>query len=168
MTDLTLTPAIYQLDLRNRAAEKVIASVALKHAVFDAVVGTASARSQIAGDLVAEGGVGAVVAAIPFLGVLTSGALDAALAATMTWRVGAVVLAYFQNGGYVGLRKATYDLVKQHGVSFSTDCERDSPLTPSAARSRSFATTGPTYHRTDAAECGAAKSRDRRDGERGI
>jgi len=212
-TDLTLVPTIYELDLRNAAAEAVVKAVAARHAAIDAATGmlgclipvpgvaaaavvgqlayqtryvypelvrrlavvygtapdaftrkvTAQATvletavdglvaaagtelfatlagqvlnsfgtaflQEIAWDLVREGGVGAVLSSVPIVGALFAGTVDAAMAATMTWRVGAVVSAYFQHGGYVTSRKHTYDLVKRNGMGLSAKLDRPGSLT---------------------------------------
>jgi hypothetical protein len=212
-TDVSLVPTIYELDLRNAAAEAVIKAVAARHAAIDAatgmlgclipVPGVAAATvvgqlayqtrfvypdlvrrlavvygtapdsftrkvttqatvletavdglvaaagtelfghlagqllngfgtaflQEIAWDLVREGGVGAALSSIPIVGALFAGTVDAAMAATMTWRVGALVSAYFQNGGYITSRRHTYGLVKRTGMGLSAKLDRPGSLT---------------------------------------
>ena len=66
--------------------------------------------SEIAGDILREAGFAAVSSAIPFIGGIVAAGLDAAIAATMTWRVGTMVSIYYQNGQrWVGSRKDTYE-----------------------------------------------------------
>jgi hypothetical protein len=69
---------------------------------------------QIASELLLEagwGGLGATV--IPVLGGVVGAALDYLIATQMTWRVGAMVSMYFQNGGaWVESRKHTFELAK--------------------------------------------------------
>lgn len=212
-TDVSLVPTIYELDLRNAAAEAVIKALAARHAAIDAATGmlgclipvpgvaaatvvgqlayqtrfvypdlvrrlavvygtapdaftrkvatqatvletavdglVAAAGSElfthlagqvlngfgtaflqeIAWDLVRDGGLGAALSSVPIVGALFAGTVDAAMAATMTWRVGAVVSAYFQHGGYVASRKHTYDLVKRNGMGLSAKFGRPGALT---------------------------------------
>lgn len=205
-----LTPAIYELDLRNRAAEAVITNFAVEHALVDigsgfvgglvpggslvalagqlayqasrvypemtkrlaviygaerddftsrvtrnamiieggvdALVAAAGPEilgalaidltdqfggeflKEIAGEIVAESSVAAGLSFIPVLGALAGAALDAIVGATLTWRVGAIVSAYFQYGGYLGSRRGTYDAVKPH-VGRSAKTSRPGTLT---------------------------------------
>jgi uncharacterized protein (DUF697 family) len=205
------TPAIFELKLRNQAAEAVIKTFAVEHATVDFVTGTAAGLSPVPGtnlvavaaqlgysaarifpamikklaviygsepdeftrrvvrngliveagvasllasagpeilghlaidlvnefgseffqeialELLGEGGVAVVGSAIPVIGVAFGGVADLMLGATLTWRVGAVVSAYFQYGGYIGSRKETYELTKKH-VSRSTRMKRPGTL----------------------------------------
>lgn len=69
--------------------------------------------SEIFSELMHEIGVGFVVSAIPIIGGFAAIGLDAALAATMTWRVGTMVSIYYQNGQrWVKDRHSTYEIGK--------------------------------------------------------
>jgi uncharacterized protein (DUF697 family) len=85
----------------------------LGHMTLDAVneFGT-DFFQEIIGELLQESGVAVGISFIPIIGAIAGAALDAIIGATITWRVGAVVSAYFQYGGYIGSRKETYDKVK--------------------------------------------------------
>ncbi len=70
---------------------------------------------EIAWDVAREGAPGAAGSFVPVIGAGVGAISDVIIAVLMTWRVGAIVSVYFQNGGqYVGgSRKATYDTVKR-------------------------------------------------------
>ena len=78
---------------------------------------------EIAGELVRESSIGALASFIPVIGGIFAMGLDVAIAATMTWRVGTMVSAYYQNGGkwVGGGRKPTYDAVKPLAGGLSPD-----------------------------------------------
>ncbi len=80
--------------------------------------------TEIAPDLLVEGGGGLAAGAIPILGSAAGAAIDYVLAATVTWRVGTMVSVYYQHGGFIHDRKTTYNVVKQKLVSFSNATER--------------------------------------------
>lgn len=189
-----LTPAIYNLDLRNRAAEMIITRFAIEHAAVDigsgfvgglipggslvALAGQLAYQAarvypemtrklavvygaepddftrnvvrnaliieagvdslvtavgpdvlgalaldltnefgseflkEIAGEIVAESSAATALSFIPIVGAVAGAALDAIVGATLTWRVGTIVSAYFQYGDYLGSRRSTYDAVK--------------------------------------------------------
>jgi len=67
---------------------------------------------EIVGELLGENVPAALASAVPILGAVVGAGADAVLGATMTWRVGATASVYYQNGGYIGSRKRTYELVK--------------------------------------------------------
>jgi uncharacterized protein (DUF697 family) len=65
--------------------------------------------TEIAGELLHEVGIGIGLSFLPVIGALTGALLDAAIAVTLTWRVGTTVAMYFQNGEqWLGDRKSTY------------------------------------------------------------
>lgn len=70
---------------------------------------------QIASDLLADAGLGALAAsAVPLVGAAVGAALDYLIATQMTWRVGSMVSMYFQNGGaWVDSQKHTFELAKK-------------------------------------------------------
>lgn len=69
---------------------------------------------EIAREMFGEAALAAAGALIPLVGGAVALALDAKIAATMTWRIGVLVSAYYQNGEkwVGGSRKATYRVVK--------------------------------------------------------
>jgi uncharacterized protein (DUF697 family) len=70
--------------------------------------------AEIATEILHENGLGIGVSAIPLIGSVIGAGLDAAIAATMTWRVGTMVSVYFQyGGGWVGSRRNTFELAKE-------------------------------------------------------
>jgi hypothetical protein len=84
---------------------------------------------EIASDLIFEAGLGLGISAIPFFGALLAAGLDAAIAATLTWRVGTMVSAYYQNGeAWVENRRATYDYAKKFVGSYSPKVENRANL----------------------------------------
>ncbi len=75
---------------------------------------------EIAGDLIGKALAGLALTAVPFVRALLAAGLDAMIAATLTWRVGTVVAAYYQNGGvWVKNRKHTYSLASEKVGPFS-------------------------------------------------
>jgi hypothetical protein len=75
---------------------------------------------EIATDLIGEAGAGAALSAVPMIGGILAAGLDATIAATLTWRVGTMVSAYYQNGGmWLDNRKATYKAASEVVGSFS-------------------------------------------------
>jgi hypothetical protein len=69
--------------------------------------------TSIAGDLIAELGLGGLATMLPFVGGIAAAGLDAVIATTLTWRVGTMVAIYYQHGGcWIGSRKETYDRAK--------------------------------------------------------
>ena len=76
--------------------------------------------TEIVGELVA----GIAVTAIPFVGAIAAAFLDSMVAATLTWRVGTMVSAYYQNGeAWVGNRKETYHVAAKQVGSYSSKVE---------------------------------------------
>jgi uncharacterized protein (DUF697 family) len=207
--EMDVTPAIFELALRNKAAEAVIRAFAAEHALVDVASGLVLGlvpggsmaaiagqlaysavrvypamvkklvviygaspddftRTVVAGGVVTEAGITALIAAvgpdvlghialdaahefgsdffqeivtellqessvtlplsfIPVAGAIFGAALDAIIGATITWRVGCVVSAYFQYGGYIGSRKETYEKVKRF-TKRSADVSRPGTL----------------------------------------
>lgn len=83
---------------------------------------------EIASEL-GEAAVGLGISAIPFLGALLAAGLDATVAATLTWRVGTMVSAYFQNGeSWIGSRKHTYHIAKDMVGGLSPQTENRANL----------------------------------------
>lgn len=75
---------------------------------------------EIATDLISEAAAGLALTAIPFVGGLLAAGLDATIAATLTWRVGTMVAAYYQNGGvWIRDRKNTYAIAAETVGTFS-------------------------------------------------
>jgi len=83
---------------------------------------------DIANELLSENASAAFASAIPILGSVIGAGFDEVLGVMMTWRVGATASAYFQNGGYIGSRKRTYELVKPQ-ISWSPEWQRPGTLT---------------------------------------
>lgn len=74
---------------------------------------------EIATDLISEAAAGLALTAIPFVGGLLAAGLDATIAATLTWRVGTMIAAYYQNGGeWIKSRKNTYSVASETVGSF--------------------------------------------------
>lgn len=70
---------------------------------------------EIAQELVSEVTTGSIVAAIPFIGFAAAAAMDAMIAATMTWRVGLMTSIYYCNfGEWIGSRRETFEIAKKH------------------------------------------------------
>jgi hypothetical protein len=70
---------------------------------------------EIAQELVSEVTTGSIVAAIPFIGFAAAAAMDAMIAATMTWRVGLMTSIYHCNfGEWLGSRRETFEIAKKH------------------------------------------------------
>jgi hypothetical protein len=68
---------------------------------------------QIAGEMVADVGIGTAATLIPFVGAVVAAALDYTIATRMTARVGQMVSIYFQNGvQWYGTRDDTYEAAK--------------------------------------------------------
>jgi hypothetical protein len=66
---------------------------------------------EIAMDLLGEAGFGLGLSLLPVIGGFLAAGVDATIAATLTWRVGTMVSAYYQNGGsWIQNRKFTYKL----------------------------------------------------------
>lgn len=75
---------------------------------------------EIATDLITEAAAGLAVTAIPLIGGFLAAGLDATIAATLTWRVGTMVAAYYQNGGtWIRDRKNTYQIASETVGTFS-------------------------------------------------
>lgn len=75
---------------------------------------------EIMSELVGEAAIGLGASAIPFIGALFAAGIDAAVAATLTWRVGAMVALYFQNGeAWLQNRKNTYHVAKEYAGGYS-------------------------------------------------
>lgn len=92
--------------------KQLVIEAALKGAEYDISIELGMEfMKEIASDLIGEAVAGFAATAIPFLGGLVAAGLDATVAATLTWRVGTMVSAYYQHGEqWVGDRKATYKL----------------------------------------------------------
>ena len=84
---------------------------------------------DVALDLAGENAPGLLGAAIPFVGALLGGGLDALIAVTMTWRVGAMMSIHVQNGGFVGSRKETWNIVRRGLVRRNMEISRPGLLT---------------------------------------
>ncbi len=84
---------------------------------------------DVALDLAGENAPGLLGAAIPFVGAFIGGGLDALIAVTMTWRVGAMISIHVQNGGFVGSRKDTWNLVRRGLVRRNMETNRPGLLT---------------------------------------
>lgn len=84
---------------------------------------------DVALDLAGENAPGLIGGSIPLFGALIGGSLDALIAVTMTWRVGAMMSIHAQNDGFVGTRKQTWDLVRRGLVKRSLDIFRPDLLT---------------------------------------
>ncbi len=70
---------------------------------------------EISKDIMAEALVGNAIAAIPWIGMAASVAMDAMIAATMTWRVGLMTALYCCNfEEWIGTRRDTYDIAKRY------------------------------------------------------
>lgn len=69
---------------------------------------------SVATELITEAGFGTAAGFIPIVGGLVGAALDYVIATAMTWRVGAMVSIYYQNGGtWVKDKKYTLELAKE-------------------------------------------------------
>ena len=80
--------------------------------------------TEIAKELLPELGVGLALSAIPFVGGIAAAALDATVAATLTWRVGTMVAIYYHNGGsWINDRQTTYHRAKAMIGSLSPETE---------------------------------------------
>ena len=78
--------------------------------------------SDLVGEIIAEAGIGwSVTKFIPFVGPLLSGGMDAAIASTLTWRVGVAAAIYYENGlAWSGSgQKATYQTAKEFVGGFN-------------------------------------------------
>jgi uncharacterized protein (DUF697 family) len=109
---------------------KMIADTVIEGASYDAAIDLgAGFLEEIASDLIGEAATGLAASAIPFIGPLLAAGLDATIAATLTWRVGTMVSAYFQNGeSWIGSRKNTYKLASKAVGGFSPAVESRSDL----------------------------------------
>jgi uncharacterized protein (DUF697 family) len=84
---------------------------------------------EIAGELIGEAAVGLGASALPFIGALFAAGVDAAVSATLTWRVGTMVSLYFQNGEeWLRTRKDTYHVAKEFVGGYSPRVENRSNL----------------------------------------
>ena len=69
--------------------------------------------AEIAKELLPELGLGGLLSAVPFIGGIAAAALDATVAATLTWRVGTMVAIYYQNSeNWIDDRRTTYHRAK--------------------------------------------------------
>lgn len=94
---------------------------------------------EIATDLIAEAAAGLALTAIPFIGGFLAAGLDATIAATLTWRVGTMVAAYYQNGGaWIGNRKNTYGIASEIVGSFSPKTDDRADLNDFARRNKTI------------------------------
>jgi len=102
--------AIYQAE-PNEVTDSIVQVGGIVGAGADLV---ADFLSEIAGELIQEVGSGSLLAALPVLGSIFAAGLDAAIGATLTWRVGTMVSIYWQNGGeWVGDRRTTYEIARR-------------------------------------------------------
>jgi uncharacterized protein (DUF697 family) len=129
MTAIALqAPTIYQPMARKLSRVYMASPEELEYAqdnqVLDGIIANAGLDlvaefgieflKEVAGEIVAELGFGAVLTFIPFFGAIAAGALDYAVATTMTRRVGKMCSIYFQNGAaWVGSKRETYELAKE-------------------------------------------------------
>lgn len=68
---------------------------------------------EILTDLIPELGAGAAASLIPVVSIFASAAVDAILAATLTWQVGTMVTVYFMNGDqWLGSKENTHAKIK--------------------------------------------------------
>lgn len=84
---------------------------------------------EIAGDLMKEAAPATLASMVPFFGAAAAAALDATLAATMTWRVGSMISLHLQHGSFVGNRKNTWTLIKNRVVKLEPEWARPRTLT---------------------------------------
>jgi uncharacterized protein (DUF697 family) len=92
---------------------------------------------EIAVDLIGETAAGLALTAIPFIGGLLAAGLDATIAATLTWRVGTMVAAYYQNGGsWIVDRKTTYSFASAAVGDFSPKTNDRADLDQFARRNK--------------------------------
>jgi len=105
---------------RPQEIKTATASVVMPLAAATGLLDMASEFGQefmvhIARELIVEVGLGALAAlAVPVIGGAVGAALDYLIATQMTWRVGTMVSAYFQNGGaWIGDKQHTFELAKQ-------------------------------------------------------
>ena len=95
---------------------------------------------EIALDLIMEAGAGVALSAIPFVGGIFAAGLDATIAATLTWRVGTMVAAYYQNGGaWINSRRHTYELASAAVGGFSPQIEGRADVNDFAQKDKTIA-----------------------------
>lgn len=94
---------------------ELVDDAAIEGAIADLVAGFGTEfMTEIAMELLHEIGIGAGIAVLPIIGNIVGTALDAKIAATMTWRVGITTAIYFENGcHWVGDRKTTYEAARR-------------------------------------------------------
>jgi hypothetical protein len=94
---------------------------------------------EIASDLIGETAAGLALTAVPLLGGVLAAGLDATIAATLTWRVGTMVAAYYQNGGtWIDSRKNTYKVASKTVGSFSPKTSDRADLNDFAKRNKTI------------------------------
>lgn len=119
------SPVIYQplsrelATIYNKQTDAETGAIITENVVFTGAADIAAEFSvefigSVAGELVAEAGLGATAGFIPLIGGVIGAALDYVIATAMTWRVGTMTSMYFQNGGqWIRNRQHTYELAKQ-------------------------------------------------------
>lgn len=94
---------------------------------------------EIATEVISEVAAGTALTAIPFVGGIAAALLDATIAATLTWRVGTMVAAYYQNGGaWIQNRKHTYELAKGAVEGFNPKTEDRADLNDFARHNKTI------------------------------
>jgi uncharacterized protein (DUF697 family) len=94
---------------------------------------------EIATEIISEVAAGTLLTAIPFVGGIAAALLDATIAATLTWRVGTMVAAYYQNGGtWIQNRKHTYELAAKAVDGFSPKTDNRTNLNDFARRNKTI------------------------------
>lgn len=132
---LVQAPAFYQPMARRLAriytaeadseTDSMVRDTAVAGAKFD-VASEFAAKffQQIAPELLHEAGLGVLLAGVPLIGPVVAAGLDAAIAATLTWRVGTMISMYYQNGlGWTGDRSGTYQRARALVGSLSPKIE---------------------------------------------
>jgi hypothetical protein len=94
---------------------ELIDDAAIEGAIADLVASFGTEfLTEIAMELLHEAGIGAGLSILPIVGNLIGMALDAKIAATMTWRVGIATAIYFENGcQWIGDRRTTYEAARR-------------------------------------------------------
>jgi hypothetical protein len=134
-------PAIYQPMSRKLAAIYLASPDELNY-VNDDIVATGNVADatlsiaaefgtgflkEIAGEIIAEVGVGVLASLIPFVGGIIAAGIDYKVASIMTNRVGRMVSAYYQNGArWLGSKSSTYEASKDMSSDLD-DIRRDNP-----------------------------------------
>jgi hypothetical protein len=96
--------AIYEAPNDDVIANRLLTAGMVQHAASTVAVEVVGQfgpdfLADIASDIIHELGLGFVVGTfVPILGPLLASGLDVAVAATMTWRVGIMIVGYYENG----------------------------------------------------------------------